>query len=300
MANTAGSDDGSNGDASLPSPPKAWQKPPESPSAADERVRGCTYAGLALAAGVVLAPLLIVLLFIFLTGDGFDEFAEEEFRDADPAVLDSFNGGFETGFAQRINQGIPNVFEVTVVTDGPTTVVALNPSPSEPNQFGMSTQIIVQGDVMALGQGEQYTLSTTEDCVLECTIEFTVVDPVNFHVLGSNVVVSMDWFPLEQTRWFIDVDPGDPDFLVGNVCLAGISANGGADGPQFVSAYPAGLLAPTSHLVNPDQSALCQAEFTIPLGGWLDGVGAEGLIPFEVVIFGPEVRDIDFVTIELS
>ena len=221
-------------------------------------------------------------------------------------MLSSLDDGIETGFAQSIDRGIPSVFDVAVYTTRPTTVVDLNPDPSEPSRRGRSTQLIVGGDPLGLPQGEQHTLSTTEDCEFDCTIEFTVVDPVNFHVLGSNTVDSLMLQLVEQTQWdrVIGVD-GERLFQQSEVdaCINGIDvAEGVTD--HFIAVYPAFILDDAviaSQQVNADPSAACQAEFTFPVEGWVFGEQDDGQVPFIFTYFGnDDFGDLDRTTIELS
>ena len=308
MVDSAGSDDGDDaGDAELPPPPRPGQQPVGAPNDADERGRGVAKGILVLAALVFVVPLLAIGGLVLLFAGSGDDFVDEGFaEDPDQRVLSSLDDGIETGFAQRIDSGIPNVFDVVVRTERPTTVVALNPNPSEPSRRGRSTQLIVGGDPLGLPQGEQYTLSTTEDCEFDCTIEFTVVDPVNFHILGSNDVEFFDLTTVASTRWerVIGVD-SERLFQRGDVtaCVNGIDvAEGVTD--HFIAVYPAFILDDAviaSQQVETDPSARCQAEFTFPVEGWVFGEQDDGQVPFIFTYFGnDDFGDLDRTTIELS
>lgn len=289
MVDSAGSDDGDDaGDSELPPPPQPGQQPVGVPNDADRRNRGVAKAVLVLAFGVFVVPLLgiggLVLLFAGIGDDFVDEgFAE----DPDQRVLSSLDDGIETGFARSLGFGPPDVLDVVLTTDGPTTVVVLNPSPSEPSLNGRTTRVYVQGDEVPLGHGDQYTLSTREDCVVECTVSFTAVDPYNLHVLGSRSVLSLEAMPAARTTRRID-DPlpqAIPNAV--RVCVNNIPRAPNAQDLQFVSASSAGgnnNRSEATQRVDLESTTGCQAEIEIRQGAWTGAI----LESIDVDYFGPE------------
>ena len=235
-----------------------------------------------------MIPLLAIGGLVLLFAGIGDDFVDEGFaEDPDQRVLSSLDDGIETGFARSLGFGPPDVLDVVLTTDGPTTVVVLNPSPSEPSLNGRTTRIYVQGDEVPLGHGDQYTLSTREDCVVECTVSFTAVDPYNLHVLGSRSVLSLEAMPAARTTRRID-DPLPqtiPNAV--RVCVNNIPRAPNAQDLQFVSASSAGgnnNRSEVTQRVDLESTTGCQAEIEIRQGAWTGAI----LESIDVDYFGPE------------
>ena len=280
------------GDGDNPEEPGAEPPPPragtqvEDPTLAGQRQSALTYVGCGLLVLLLIPIVAIGLLALAFRGVGTDYV--EDFQDsANPRVLEELDDGIETGFARSLGFGPPDVLNVVLTTDGPTTVVVLNPSPSEPSLNGRTTRIYVQGDEVPLGHGDQYTLSTREDCVVECTVSFTAVDPYNLHVLGSRSVLSLEAMPAARTTRRID-DPLPqtiPNAV--RVCVNNIPRAPNAQDLQFVSASSAGgnnNRSEVTQRVDLESTTGCQAEIEIRQGAWTGAI----LESIDVDYFGPE------------